>query len=597
MERKHDEAESQRTVREKELTSEILERDNDIKEVREQLDRLRTKSDKIKQKAADEVVALKDKIRQQKDEEMKRLNEDIKKIMEIEAEKNGMQEQIERERKEMREKWDTATISIKEQKEQLLQMKQDYENEFSSLEKDKRPTRHEKEQFEREKHAALSKIRASENELKGLYSQRLEAVASAEGEVRMKREVLELEYEEKQVELDSEKTRLADKIVEHEAIMDHAADSLANVQYQLEVKTLEENQKIDSAKERFNELQRKLAESAKKAEDDLEAKRRQYDEVSDKRRETIAKEREIVTTMRTELGALVEKLEHSKGNERNNIEKDIQTKRKRLNEQESQLKLLEIEHKNISDDIEVEFEEELNQIQSKAQQDQTALELERLNLEELQDAKTLKLQKEEQELREAQKRYNEVKMALGDSRKKLQHVEKMAEETSRKKQSEFVKMCKTLEENLAGTEQQPEAYKLRERLIHLKEIDVEGKMDLAEQKEKNSVNTEQVNSDIKRLTYELDDRRKAKEKLENELKELKEKFERQRMEETATLDAMKESIQDMEEEDSLGRSLTENEIIYTAKGTVPLNKLLEKEKIRSVGGSYRGINDIDDCAS
>lgn len=597
MERKHDEAESQRTVREKELTSEILERDNDIKEVREQLDRLRTKSDKIKQKAADEVVALKDKIRQQKDEEMKRLNEDIKKIMEIEAEKNGMQEQIERERKEMREKWDTATISIKEQKEQLLQMKQDYENEFSSLEKDKRPTRHEKEQFEREKHAALSKIRASENELKGLYSQRLEAVASAEGEVRMKREVLELEYEEKQVELDSEKTRLADKIVEHEAIMDHAADSLANVQYQLEVKTLEENQKIDSAKERFNELQRKLAESAKKAEDDLEAKRRQYDEVSDKRRETIAKEREIVATMRTELGALVEKLEHSKGNERNNIEKDIQTKRKRLNEQESQLKLLEIEHKNISDDIEVEFEEELNQIQSKAQQDQTALELERLNLEELQDAKTLKLQKEEQELREAQKRYNEVKMALGDSRKKLQHVEKMAEETSRKKQSEFVKMCKTLEENLAGTEQQPEAYKLRERLIHLKEIDVEGKMDLAEQKEKNSVNTEQVNSDIKRLTYELDDRRKAKEKLENELKELKEKFERQRMEETATLDAMKESIQDMEEEDSLGRSLTENEIIYTAKGTVPLNKLLEKEKIRSVGGSYRGINDIDDCAS
>lgn len=597
MERKHDEAESQRTVREKELTSEILERDNDIKEVREQLDRLRTKSDKIKQKAADEVVALKDKIRQQKDEEMKRLNEDIKKIMEIEAEKNGMQEQIERERKEMREKWDTATISIKEQKEQLLQMKQDYENEFSSLEKDKRPTRHEKEQFEREKHADLSKIRASENELKGLYSQRLEAVASAEGEVRMKREVLELEYEEKQVELDSEKTRLADKIVEHEAIMDHAADSLANVQYQLEVKTLEENQKIDSAKERFNELQRKLAESAKKAEDDLEAKRRQYDEVSDKRRETIAKEREIVTTMRTELGALVEKLEHSKGNERNNIEKDIQTKRKRLNEQESQLKLLEIEHKNISDDIEVEFEEELNQIQSKAQQDQTALELERLNLEELQDAKTLKLQKEEQELREAQKRYNEVKMALGDSRKKLQHVEKMAEETSRKKQSEFVKMCKTLEENLAGTEQQPEAYKLRERLIHLKEIDVEGKMDLAEQKEKNSVNTEQVNSDIKRLTYELDDRRKAKEKLENELKELKEKFERQRMEETATLDAMKESIQDMEEEDSLGRSLTENEIIYTAKGTVPLNKLLEKEKIRSVGGSYRGINDIDDCAS
>lgn len=597
MERKHDEAESQRTVREKELTSEILERDNDIKEVREQLDRLRTKSDKIKQKAADEVVALKDKIRQQKDEEMKRLNEDIKKIMEIEAEKNGMQEQIERERKEMREKWDTATISIKEQKEQLLQMKQDYENEFSSLEKDKRPTRHEKEQFEREKHADLSKIRASENELKGLYSQRLEAVASAEGEVRMKREVLELEYEEKQVELDSEKTRLADKIVEHEAIMDHAADSLANVQYQLEVKTLEENQKIDSAKERFNELQRKLAESAKKAEDDLEAKRRQYDEVSDKRRETIAKEREIVATMRTELGALVEKLEHSKGNERNNIEKDIQTKRKRLNEQESQLKLLEIEHKNISDDIEVEFEEELNQIQSKAQQDQTALELERLNLEELQDAKTLKLQKEEQELREAQKRYNEVKMALGDSRKKLQHVEKMAEETSRKKQSEFVKMCKTLEENLAGTEQQPEAYKLRERLIHLKEIDVEGKMDLAEQKEKNSVNTEQVNSDIKRLTYELDDRRKAKEKLENELKELKEKFERQRMEETATLDAMKESIQDMEEEDSLGRSLTENEIIYTAKGTVPLNKLLEKEKIRSVGGSYRGINDIDDCAS
>ncbi|KAK3710528.1 hypothetical protein QZH41_009354, partial [Actinostola sp. cb2023] len=580
MERKHEAAETQRVAHEKELTNEIAQRDQDIKDVQEHLEKLRVKSEKVKQKAADEVGALKDKIRQQKEHEMARLNEDLKRIMEIEAEKNGMQEQVERERKEMKEKWDAATLSLKEQKEQLLEMKTDYESNFSSLQEAKRETKLENEHFEQEKRAALKRIRDSESELEHLSVQRKKALTVAKDDVRMRRAVLELEFEEKQVELDQEKTKLADKITEHEAMMDHEADSLANAQYQLEVKTKEQNQKINSAKDRFTGLQQQLAYSAKKAEEELESRRRQYDEISEKRRETINKEREIVNTMRSGLDALVEKLSNSKGNERNNLEKEIKMKRKKLNEQESQLKLLEIEDKNISVDIEEEFEEELSRIQAKAQEDQTALELERLNLEELQDSKTIKLLKDEQELQNAQKRYNEVKMLLNETRKQLRVVEVGSDKASSDKEAGLLEISKVLEERLPGTAQHGEVYKLREHRIQLKEIDVEGKMELADQQEINGINVEQVGGDIKRLAYELEERDKAKEKLENELKEMKEKFQRERLEESATLDAMRESIQDMEEEASLSRSLAGNQIIYSEKGNVPFNKLLEKEKTR-----------------
>lgn len=576
MERKHEAAEALRIHREKELTSEIMQREEEIKTVRGDLDDLKVKSEKIKQKATDEVNALKTIIRQQKDDEMKRLNDDMKKIMDIEAEKNGMRGQIEQERLEMKEKWDTATLNIKEQKQRLGELKNDYENNYNILQTEKYETKLDKEQFELEKVQALRRIHESEDDLRQLYAERERNVKAAESHVMLKRDILELKFEEKRVELDIEKSKLSYKVVEQESKMCQAAESLANAQQRLEQRTNDENLKINSAKEKFSVMQKRLAETARKAEEELESKRRQYDQLSEHRRETINKERDIVSNMRLDLDALTLRLNTTNELEKTTIEKEIKTKRQRLNEQETQLKLLEIENKNISNDIEEEFESELNRIQSKAQEDQTALELERLHLEELQDSKTHKLHKEERELHEEQKKYNEMKKMLNETIKALNNIEQQAVETSTRNEKDVIEICKHLEDQISGTEQHGEINKLREHRVNLKEIDVEGKLQLAEENEKNGITRQQVHNDIKRLSYELEERSRAKEKLEKELKELKEKYGRERMEESATLVAMHESIQDMEEEASLGRSLTENEITHKA----PINKLLEKEKIK-----------------
>ncbi|XP_031569292.1 kinesin-like protein KIF16B isoform X2 [Actinia tenebrosa] len=582
MEKKHETAERDRTKREKELTEEIEKRDTDIKTVREQLVKLRNESEQAKQQADDVLGALKDKIRKQKEEEMVQLNQDVKRIVELEAEMNGMQEQVEKERKEMREKWEIESRSIKEHKEILMNTKKDYEQKFNSLEESKQETKHEKEKFEKEKREALIKIRETERNLEVLIIRRENALAIAENDMLKRREVVEMEMAENRAELEEERRKLVDKMEEHEVMLDHAADKLANAQNTLETKTREENKKIDAAKKRFDELQQSLAHSAKKAEEDLREKRRKYDEVSEKRQQTIDKERKALDSLRGELSVMVEELSESTGNDRKELEKQIQSKQSRLDQQQVQLDVLEAEDKNISEDIEKEFEEELERIQAKARQDQTAMELERLSLEELQDAKNIKLQKEERELKDAQKEYNEMKMMLNNNRKQLADVEVRSDRAASLGEQRLLEISKALEEKLTGTTQHDEVYKLRERRIHLKEIDVEGKVELAEKQEKISNDADNINGDIKRLSYELEEKGKAKEKLETELKELIAKFSRERNEESATLDAMKENIQDMEEEANLSRSLTENQIVcgIVKTGDVAVEQLLQKERDR-----------------
>ncbi|XP_048586357.1 kinesin-like protein KIF16B isoform X2 [Nematostella vectensis] len=590
--RKHEIADLERTSREKELKREIENRAQEIKEKAMQLETLREESEYVKQCAQKEVDTLKETIRLQKEAQLLELNRDMSRIMELEAEKEGLKELLEAEKDKMKAMWDLETEKVKEQNNKLNCLRRDYERKFNSLEEARSDAMFQRQQFEKEKQLALLKIQESSTRLTNSKLEREKALQIAEGDLNKKKDLLELEIAEKKAELNEERKYFEDQVSEHEATMDFAADNLADAQARLDLRTKEENRKIEEAKEKFAELQTRLAKSAKELEEELERKREDYNTAADERRYQMAKKKDTLQATRSELETLVKDLSTKTGKERLALEKEIQKKDKIYAEQKAYLHQLETEDAKIRQAVDQELDNEMSALTKQLEQNQAFLKLERLNLEELQDAKAAAIRKDELHLKEAQEKYNEVKILLSESKKHLHGIDVRFSKAVGQHEQELLRLSQNLEQDLASRGQHEDVYGLREHRIRLKEIDVEGKLQVTDKKEEVGRNVERLSTDIKRLSFELEDIEKTQEKSEADLTQFQSHIERERRDEIATIDAMRESLQDMEEEASLSQSLSEDEIQYSSADN-QLKTLLEKERLRVQMEMQKKLQDME----
>ncbi|KAJ7384731.1 Kinesin-like protein kif16b [Desmophyllum pertusum] len=576
---KHERAELERTTTEADLAREIETREQDLKVQREQVDKLRDDIEKMNRMADKELSDLKKQIRQQKEEELLHLNDNMKTIMQLEEERDKTKLQAMKERQEMQEKWKAESQKVQIQRDELKEKQREYEKNFNVLEESRREAMLEMESFEMEKSRTLEEIRRQESKLEQLRTEREAALDIANNDIRKRREVLELEFLEEKQELEEERAYLEERIHGYEALMDIAADNLAEKQNTLEMRTREENAKIDEAKQKLRDMEEQLSLTIRTAEDDITRKKLDYQDRAEQQREEITKTRDVLHSKVKELNELTQRLENCAAEERLQIEKDIQRTSGIVKMEKTRLASLEEDEQTTAEKFEKDMEADMTIFSERKQREREAIELERLNLDTLEDFKRQKLETEELEFKQAQEQYNQAKMLLIESKRNLSDLEQRQSKFSTKVEDGLLRLSKVLEGELVSQGKQDDMYLLREHRISLKEIDVEGKMKVSEKQELLTAESEKLFNLRKNLSFVLEDTEKAQEKADSDLRDIQGRFAHDREEERTTREAMEESLRDIEEEATLSRSLTEREI--GSPTTVSLILAHEKQRIKA----------------
>ena len=575
---KHEQNERERRKKEQEMKNELENREQEIRVQRELVAKAREDSEMTRHKSEMEISDLKNKVRKQKEDQLAQLSKDMKRILELEAERSGILEETVKQREDLRQKWESKSKNVHSQNEKLNELKRQYQEKYNALEEERREALLEKEQFEKEKENAFKEIKTSEEMLEQLRLQRELALEIANNDIKNRREMLELDFMEQRKELADERKFYEDRVGEYEVMTEFAADNLAEAQTKLEQKAREENERIEKKKSKYREFEEQMVSSVKKTGEEIERKRQAFEDAAAAREAALLKEKENVRVLEANMNKLAEELDNLFGDEREKIKTQLDEESVKLESRKSQLALLQQEDLNVREQLSKELEEEMNRLDEAKEQMPEMLDRQMVSIDELDDSKLQNLEVVEEDLKEAQRKYNQVKMLLNESKKHVAEIEQKQNRLSSKAEAGFLHIANFLERDLSSKGLQDEVYVVREHKIALKDIEAEGKLQLAHKQEKLWLETEKISEDAKGLSFVLDDLEKTQDRSENEFRELQEKYHRDRKEEGVIMESLMESLRDMEEESFLSRSLSESEI--TNERGDDARSSLEREKRR-----------------
>ena len=173
---------------------------------------------------------------------------------------------------------------------------------------------------------------------------------------------------------------------------------------------------------------------------------------------------------------MTQRLETCAGEDRLQIEKEIERLTESVKIDKTRLESLEEEEQTAAENFQKEMETDMKRFNERKQREREAIEVERLNLEGLEDFKRQNLETEQLEFQDAQEQYNRAKMLLFESKRNLSELEHRQSKFSTKAEDGLLRLSKVLEGELVSQGKQDDIFQLREHRISLKEIDVEGKM-------------------------------------------------------------------------------------------------------------------------
>ena len=266
--------------------------------------------------------------------------------------------------------------------------------------------------------------------------------------------------------------------------------------------------------------------------------------------------------------------------QRTQIQLELDTQTKFVDDHKECIASREAEARTIAEAFEKEMQEEIAAFEANKERDNTELELDRMSVGALEELKARHLEADELEFTAAQEKYNEAKMLLNECKKNLSGVEERESALSAKTEDSMLRLSKVLEGDLTFNGKQDELLKLREHKLTLKEIEVEGKIGLANRQENYAVELDRLSEEKKRFRYVLEDFEKTQERAEAEYKELQSRFERDREDERTTMEAMVERLRDIEEETDLSRNLAQTVGGGDVTASDSIEMLLVREKRR-----------------
>ena len=356
----------------------------------------------------------------------------------------------------------------------------------------------------------MRKILKSKDRISYLYQERQNAISHIQKHLQNEREVLDWEISENQKELRDRRQVLEERLNELEAEKDIAEDNLAEAELELSNKVADQDRIIHVAQEQLLKLEEEVLQTVRVDNEELKAKRAKFDEENKMRTLTIAeKRREVV-----ELGEKGKTLRND-GERGNEIE--VKELEDRLEEQRTLL--LEMEEQSIIEEKKLEellaiASRDLKQKQAKKEVD---LEREKRKIEKLKNSK-------HDTIKEYAKKVSHFKEMLEDAQSKLQEDKGKLKDLGLEEEAlheKFEAGVISIARKLQGVETPPEVESL---ISDLEVVNISGRAEVTEKLESVSQELRRITNSRKVLEDSVIADENEKEKIENDLKEMREVF-------------------------------------------------------------------------
>ncbi len=377
------------------------------------------------------------------------------------------------------------------------------------------------EQLEDERVKLVRKILKSKERISYLHKERAIAVGKIQKHLQNEREVLDWDVTEHKKDIRERRQILEEHLNELEAEKDIAADQLAEAEIELGNKVSEEDRIIHAAQEQLFKLEEEILQTIRVDDTELTAKQVKFNEENKERSLVIARERRAVV----ELAEKVEKLRNNSLGSESGDESELQDLEAQLEVQRTRLHELEenaiVEEKK-AEELLAMANRDFKQKQAKREVD---LEAERSKVEQFKNNK-------QNTIKEYAKKVGHFKEMVEDARSKLQEDKQRLKELGleeeaidQKLEDGVISIARQLSEDI---ETPPEDVSLESLIYDLNVVSNAGRTEVCQKEETMSQELDKIKNNCKVLEESVVAEENEKERIENDLKEMREVFQQDR---------------------------------------------------------------------
>lgn len=490
-----------------------------IEAQKEDLEKLQEQFVHVEKVMEQEIAEVKTRIYEEKRAKIEQLDNEVKRLLLLQSESKIVRKAREEERIALQMIWKKETGKLNEEKGILIALQNDLDSLDKDLEQAKANENVNVAELEKERGRLTSKIAKTKERIDYLHKERAKILKKGQKHVQNEREVLYWEVDEAEKDIRDRRHIVEERINELEAEEDIAADRLAEAERTLNNKIAEEDRKIHSAREQLFKHEEELLNSLRADEDNLDAKRLQFQQECKQRSLIIAEERRKAVTLSELMEELSGDIQSKAGRAKSEAEKELERVQSELEFQTTRLR--ELEENSISE------EEKAGQLLRMANRDlkqkraknEKALEVEREQIERLKKEKGENLKEFEGIVNHLKVTLEDARTKLCDDKRKLNDLAIEEENLHQKVEDTVVSIAQKISRKLPD-----DAVNLEYLISELDEVSNNGRVEVAEKKE--TVNNElgKLDSSRKYLEDSVLEEEKEKQRIEDDLKEMREAF-------------------------------------------------------------------------
>lgn len=365
----------------------------------------------------------------------------------------------------------------------------------------------------------MKKILKSKERIVYLYKERENAIEKVQKFIQNEREVLDWEVAENEKDIRERRQVLQERLNELEAEKDIAADQLAEAEIELSNKITEEDRGIHAAQEHLFKLEEEILKTIREDDTELKAKQVKFEEESKERSLAIAKERRAVV----ELSEKVKKLQEDSLTMESDDE-ELQDFEARLEVEKTRLR--EMEEKSI---VEEKKAEELlgmagRDFKQKQAEKEVQLQLERTKIEELKNRKQKTIKEFAKKVSHLTEMLEDARTKLKQDKQRLKYLEIEEEVVQEKLESGVISIARKLSAEIETLPEESHHAALESLIYDLDVVNNSGRTEISQKEAKMNQELDKLRQNEQVLEESVTKEEKEKEKIENDLKQMREVF-------------------------------------------------------------------------
>ena len=382
----------------------------------------------------------------------------------------------------------------------------------------------------------VRKILKSKERISYLYEERKNAVGKIQKHLQNERDVLDWEVCENEKDIRERRQILDERLNELEAEEDIAADQLAEAEIELSNKIAEEDRIIHAAQEQLFKLEEEILQTVRADDTDLKEKQIRFDKESKERSVMIAEESRCVA----ELQEKVDNLRSVEGEIDN--ESDLQDLEAQLEAKKAQVR--ELKENALLEDTKTRelLAMASRDFKQKQAQRQVDLETERTKIEQLKNEKQNTIKEYAKKVCHLKEMLEDARSKLQEDKQRLKELDIEEEELHQKLEDGVISIARKLSEGI----ETPTS--LEDLIYDLDMLNNSGRTDVAEKEETMAQELDKIKNNRKVLEESVLAEENEKERIENDLKEMREVFHKDRTGEKMEIMKFVKNLEDEESE-------------------------------------------------